>query len=151
VIRADDAIGAQDEGLVAAIPQIRLGSDRKPHLFGERCGNCKQVYFEARIACPRCFCREPMQPVELSRGGKLYSFTIVHRSFPGVRTPFVMAIVDLDDGLAIRGTLEDIDPSVEAIAFDLPVRLEFRHSAQQAAGGGPYLTFVFVPDRERAK
>jgi uncharacterized OB-fold protein len=92
-----------------------------------------------------------MQPVELSPCGKLYSFTVVHRSFPGVRTPFVMAIVDLDDGLAIRGTLEDIDPSVEAIAFDLPVRLEFRHSAQRAAGGGSYLTFVFVPDRERAK
>jgi uncharacterized OB-fold protein len=136
---------------VAAIPQIRRGSDRKPHLFGERCGNCKQVYFEGRIACPRCFCRDPMEPIELSPGGKLYSFTIVHRSFPGVRTPFVMAIVDLDDGLAIRGTLEGIESSAEAIAFGLPVRVEFRDSRQHADDGRSYLTFVFVPDQEHSK
>jgi uncharacterized OB-fold protein len=151
VTEADAATGTQDEALVAAIPQIRLGSDRKPHLFGERCVNCKQVYFEGRIACPRCFCRDAMEPIELSPCGKLYSFTIVHRSFPGVRTPFVMAIVDLDDGLAIRGTLEGIESSAEAIAFGLPVRLEFRDSRQHADDGRSYLTFVFVPDQERAK
>jgi uncharacterized OB-fold protein len=151
VTEADAATGTQDEALVAAIPQIRLGSDRKPHLFGERCVNCKQVYFEGRIACPRCFCRDAMEPIELSPCGKLYSFTIVHRSFPGVRTPFVMAIVDLDDGLAIRGTLEHIEPSAEAIVFGLPVRVEFRDSSQHAAGGRPYLTFSFVPDQERSK
>jgi uncharacterized OB-fold protein len=151
VTRADGATGTPDEAWVGAIPQIRLGSDRKPRLFGERCLNCKQVYLEGKVACPRCFCRDAMQPIELSPCGKLYSFTIVHRSFPGVRTPFVMAIVDLDDGLAIRGTLEDIEPSAEALPFDLPVRLEFRHSGQHAAGGSPYLTFVFVPDQERSK
>jgi uncharacterized OB-fold protein len=151
VTEADAATWTQDEALVAAIPQIRLGSDRKPHLFGERCVNCKQVYFEVRIACPRCFCRDAMEPIELSPCGKLYSFTIVHRSFPGVRTPFVMAIVDLDDGLAIRGTLEGIESSAEAIAFGLPVRLEFRDSRQHADDGRSYLTFVFVPDQERAK
>jgi uncharacterized OB-fold protein len=151
VTQSDGATGAEDEALVAAIPQIRLGSDRKPHLFGERCVNCKQVYFEAKVACPRCFCRDAMESIELSPCGKLYSFTIVHRSFPGVPTPFIMAIVDLDDGLALRGTLKDIEPTAEAIAFDLPVRLEFRESGQRTARGSPYMTFAFVPDQEHSK
>jgi uncharacterized OB-fold protein len=90
-----------------------------------------------------------MEEVELAPRGKLYSYTIVHRSFPGVRTPFVMAIVDMEDGLTMRGTLEDIEPRPEAIAFNLPLRLKFRDSGQRDAEGRPYLTYVFVPEQER--
>jgi hypothetical protein len=60
-----------------------------------------------------------------------------------------MAIVDMEDGLTIRATLEDIEPRPEAISFNLPVCLDFRDSGQHDAEGRPYLTYVFVPDKER--
>ena len=46
-----------------------------------------------------------MTTVKLPETGKLYSYSIVHRSFPGIEVPYVSAIVDLDDGTAIKGNL----------------------------------------------
>jgi hypothetical protein len=62
-----------------------------------------------------------------------------------------MAVVDLEDGSTLRGTLADIDPDPAAIRFDMPVRLAFRDSGQQDAAGKPYLSYIFVPDEERAQ
>jgi uncharacterized OB-fold protein len=76
---------------------------------------------------------------------KLYAFTIVHRSFPGVTTPFVDAVVDLDDGAHLKGTLLDVEPDPEKIPFDLPVRIVYREATPINAKGKPYLTYYFVP------
>ena len=49
----------------------------------------------------------------------------MHRSFPGIEVPYVSAIVDLDDGTAIKGNLINIDPDPEKIEFDMPVEVVF--------------------------
>jgi hypothetical protein len=131
---------------IPAIPQIRIEPDRIPRLMGVRCVNCGQTYLNAKSACPRCFSRKPMDEVELATHGKLYSYTIVHRSFPGVPTPFVMAVIDMDDGLTLSGTLIEVEPKSEDIPFDLPVRLAFQDSGQIAPDGRHYLTYVFLPE-----
>jgi hypothetical protein len=40
--------------------------------------------------------RGALKPERLANTGRLYNYTIVHRSFPGVETPFISAIVDLE-------------------------------------------------------
>ena len=84
----------------------------------------------------------------LSGRGKLYTYTIIHRSYPGVKTPFVMAVVDLDDGVTLRGTMIDVAADPAAIRFDMRVKTIFRESGQKDASGHPYLSYVFVPDEE---
>ena len=37
--------------------------------------------------------------------------------------PYVSAIVDLDDGTAIKGNLINVDPDPESIPFDMPVEV----------------------------
>ena len=133
---------------VPAIAQIRMPPDAPPHLAGARCADCGQTFLVRPVACPHCFSRKPMAEVPLADRGKLYSYTIVHRSFPGVKVPFVMAVVDLDDGTTLRGTLADVAPDPAAIRFDMPVRLAFRDSGQTDAAGHPYLSYIFVPDEE---
>jgi uncharacterized OB-fold protein len=86
-----------------------------------------------------------MSPTRLSETGKLYDFTIVYRSFPGVDTPFVDAIVDLDDGAHLKGTLLDIDPNPDSIQFDMPVKIVYREVEPVNAKGTPYLSYFFVP------
>lgn len=115
-------------------------------LAGSRCGACHAVYLGARTVCAACGARGRMQPEQLRDRGRVHSFTTVHRSFPGVPVPFVMAVVDLDDGPALRGTLREV--AAEELRFDLPVRVVFGDSGQRDAGGAAWIAFSFVPDRE---
>ena len=39
-----------------------------------------------------------MKAIKLSNKGKLYSYSIVFRSFPGIDVPYISAIVDLEGG-----------------------------------------------------
>ena len=74
-----------------------------PYLAGSRCAACGHVFVGARQVCAGCFARGQMTDVRLAERGKLYTYAIVHRSFPGVETPFVDIIVDLADGSHIKG------------------------------------------------
>lgn len=125
------------------LPFVKAG-DGAPFLSGSRCGACGHVFVGEREACARCTARGRMEPVHLAETGRLHAYTIVHRSFPGVKTPFVDAIVDLDDGAHLKGTLVDVDPDPAAIAFGMPVRIAYREAVPVGADE-PYLTFVFVP------
>ena len=46
-----------------------------------------------------------MEVIKLSDNGKLHSFAVVYRSFPGIDVPYVSAIVDLEGGGTIKGNL----------------------------------------------
>lgn len=83
--------------------------------------------------------------MELSTRGKLYSYTIVHRSFPGVATPFVAAVVDLEGGGTLKGTLQDVAPDPTALPFDMAVEVVFRSSGQRDSTGRPFMTYHFIP------
>ena len=87
-----------------------------------------------------------MTTVTLPETGKLYSYSIVHRSFPGVEVPYVSAIVDLDDGTAIKGNLINIDPDPEKIEFDMPVEVVFDDAlGRKDSDGNSYLSYFFQP------
>lgn len=127
----------------ALLPFVKP-NDGAPYLAGARCGACGHVYVGDREICAKCSARGQMTPVPLAGTGRLYAYTIVHRSFPGVKTPFVDAIVDLDDGAHLKGTLIDVDPDPATLAFDMPVRVIFREVVP-AGADRPYLTFFFAP------
>ena len=87
-----------------------------------------------------------MSTVTLPNSGKLYSYSIVHRSFPGIEVPYVSAIVDLDDGTAIKGNLIGIDPDPEVIQFDMPVDVVYDDAlGRKDKEGNSYLSYFFKP------
>lgn len=90
-----------------------------------------------------------MATIRLAQRGRLHSFTIVHRSFPGVPTPFVAAIVALDGGGSLKGTLVDVEPSWDAVTFDMPVDVVFRDTGQRAADGRPFISYYFSPSGDQ--
>jgi len=134
--------------MIPAVPEVRIAANDDPYLEGARCTACGQAFLNAPTACPKCYARGSIEPLRLDLHGKVYSYTIVSRSFPGVKTPFAMVVVAMADGLSMRATLTDVDPVPGGIAFDMPVRLEFRDSGQRDADGHPYLSYVFVPDKD---
>ena len=70
----------------------------------------------------------------------------MHRSFPGIEVPYVSAIVDLDDGTAIKGNLININPDPEKIEFDMPVEVVFDDAlGRKDSDGNSYLSYFFQP------
>jgi uncharacterized OB-fold protein len=117
----------------------------KPYLAGSRCEACGHVFVGDRSVCARCTARDRMKAVRLAETGKLYVCTVVKRSFPGVIVPFIDAIVDLDDGSHLKGTLEGVDPDPDRIRFDMRVKVAYREAQPVNANGKPYLTYYFLP------
>jgi uncharacterized protein len=122
-----------------------------PYLLGSRCGECAAVFLGVRENCGRCCARRRMQPLRLAARGRLYSYTIVHRSYPGIRVPFISAIVDLEEGGTLKGNLVEIEPNPDKLAYGMPVRVVFRGAesalGEEAAG---YVAHFFVPDGDRS-
>lgn len=129
---------------VPALPFIHIDESGRASLRGSRCGACGAVLLGKPLACSACGSRRDLLPIELSNRGTLHAYTIVHRSFPGVKTPFVAAIIDLEGGGSLKGTLLDVAPDPSTVRFDMPLEVIFRDSGQRDATGRPYLTYFFT-------
>jgi uncharacterized protein len=139
------------ESAQPAASYIAIDEHGIPYLKGSRCEECGAAFLGARENCACCCARGRMQTVRLAAHGRLYAYTIVYRSYPGIRVPFVSAIVDLDGGATIKGNLIEIEPDPAKLAFGMPVRIVFR-GAETALGetAAGYIAHFFVPDGERA-
>ena len=134
-----------------ATSYIRIDATGAPYLQGSRCGECGAVFLGIRENCARCCARRQMQPARLATRGTLYSYTIVYRSYPGIRVPFISAIVDLEAGGTLKGNLLEIEPNPDKLTAGMPVKVVFRGAesalGEEAAG---YVAHFFVPDGERS-
>lgn len=132
-------------GFLPALPLIKIGDDGSAFVAGSHCTNCGQTVPGDRMACAACGRRDTIQKVKLGTKGTLYNYTVVHRSYPGVKVPFVSAIVDLDDGGSLRGTLLEIEPDPKKLPPDMPVEVVFRDTGQSSPDGKPFVSYYFVP------
>jgi len=128
------------------VDYIKLPEDGDPYLEGHKCYECSSIYLKKRKACSKCFSRKEMEVIKLSNTGKVYSFSIVHRSFPGIDVPYISTIVDLDGGGTIKGNLINCLPDPKEIPFDMPVKIIFDDAlGRKDADGNSYISFFFQP------
>ena len=66
-------------------------------------------------------------------------------SFPGIPTPYVSAVVDLDGGGTVKGNLTGIDPDPGKIKMGMPVKVVYREAPTKDAQGNTYLAYYFEP------
>jgi len=115
-------------------------------LSGLKCKGCNSIFLEDRSSCGKCFARDCFVELKLANTGKLYSYSIVHRSFPGVDVPYVSAIVDLDGGGTVKGNLVDVDVDPQNISFDMKVKIIFKDAlGRKDKDGNSYISFFFAP------
>ena len=87
-----------------------------------------------------------METVQLANRGELYSYCIVHRSFPGIEVPYVSAIVDLDGGGTVKGNLINVAPEPDKIPFGMPVEVVYDDAlGRKDRDGNSYLSYFFQP------
>jgi uncharacterized OB-fold protein len=131
------------------LPILKL--QPKPHLVASKCGNCGAMFLDAkRLACSKCGATGPFQQVSLSDKGTVWVFSVVHQSFPGIKTPYVTAIVDLPEGISVKSNLIDVDPEElqknPQKGFGMPVELVVNQVSTDRQGN-PVMAFQFRPSK----
>jgi uncharacterized protein len=88
----------------------------------QRCSACGRHVFYPRAVCPYCASSE-LDWVDASGRGRIHSYTVVHRAPPEYRdeVPYVVALVELDEGVRMMARLVDVEPA--AVSVDLPVEV----------------------------
>jgi uncharacterized OB-fold protein len=91
----------------------------------QRCSNCRSHIFYPRYNCPQCGSRG-LEWVQASGRGKVYTYTVARRpTHPAFadRVPYVIAIVELEEGPRLTTNIVDCDPN--AVRIDMPVEVTF--------------------------
>lgn len=87
----------------------------------QRCDACSAYRWTPQILCPHCMA-EAFTWTEVSGKGALYSFTIVHRPpLPEFETPYVLGVVELDEGPLMLTRVINADAADVAIGMRVEV------------------------------
>jgi len=108
------------------------------NLICVKCLNCNKVIFPPRSICPYCRRTGKLEPYRLSRRGKILSYTVVYSAAEGFedQVPYVLAIVELEDGPRITAQVTDCDPSEVRIGDE--VEVVFRKMREEGEDGVIY-------------
>jgi uncharacterized OB-fold protein len=129
----------------AALPWIRLDGS-EPFVEGRLCKACGARTAATHLACPACGARDSIETYRAPTTGRLHAYSIVRRSYPGVPVPFISAIVDLDDGLTLKGNLINVAPEPDTLKIGMPVRMVFGDALGRTdKDGASYVAFFFEP------
>jgi uncharacterized OB-fold protein len=138
-------------GPLPVVPWLKDAASNDPYLEGHQCGECNAIFLGERSICSKCGARDKMGTTRLSSKGKLYSFSIVYRSFPGIQVPYISAIVDLEGGGTIKGNLIDVEPDPENVKFDMEVDVVFEDAlGRKDSDGNSYISYFFKPSAASA-
>ncbi len=98
---------------------------RRHELVIQRCTRCRSHIFYPRYNCPHCGSRE-LEWVKASGRGKVYTYTVARRpTHPAFadRVPYVIAVVELEEGPRLTTNIVDCDP--HSVRIDMPVEVTF--------------------------
>lgn len=113
---------------------------RRRELVLQQCHRCGRLVHHPREACPHCLGRE-LGWVSSGGTGLVHARSIHYRPFPPMEAedcPYVVAFVDLDDGVRLLTNL--VGPDRESIEPGTPVVLDW-----EPIGDGYHLPVFRVP------
>jgi uncharacterized OB-fold protein len=99
---------------------------KQHRLVIQACDDCGRRYFYPRPLCPACLSRR-VRWIDASGRAHLHTFVINHRpprGFP-VAGPFVIGIVELEEGPRMMSHIVGVAPDPAALRCDMPLELVF--------------------------
>jgi uncharacterized OB-fold protein len=90
----------------------------------QRCQSCRRYVFYPRSLCPHCGGVD-LKWATVTGRATVYSFTVVHRA-PAefqAEAPYVVALVDLEEGVRMLTRLVDVEPAAVRVAMPVEVTL----------------------------
>ena len=117
-------------------------------LLGLKCRDCGVINVPPTMVCRKCTSPD-MEIVELTGKGKIQTFTSVNVAPEGREdeVPYIIVLVELDEGPWIMGNLEGIDPAVATMETVIGKRVKMGHKVfpgdkySAGDGAGPLFSF----------
>ncbi|MEM2974717.1 MAG: Zn-ribbon domain-containing OB-fold protein [Candidatus Micrarchaeia archaeon] len=112
-------------------------------LTGSHCDTCNLDFFPVRKICPLCRRKGKMSEKKFKGTGTVFSYTTVFSPPAGfdLRTPYVLALIKLDDGPNILGMIDDAKP--EEVYVGARVEKIYRKWIDESDGGLIHYGFAF--------
>ncbi len=120
---------------------------KKNKLLGLECNSCAAITVPPKMVCRKCASPD-MNIVELSGNGKIETFTTVYVAAEGREgeVPYIIVLVELDEGPWIMGNLGDVNPSKVTMEL-IGQRVKMGHKVfcgdKYSAGDGARPLFSF--------
>ena len=98
---------------------------RRGQLVIQRCAHCQRHQFYPRSFCMHCM-GETLDWLQAAGLGRIYTFTVNRRGANACmagRTPYAVAIVELEEGVRLMANI--VDSRLEDIAIGKPVKVVF--------------------------
>lgn len=126
-----------------AAPRFWRKIPNRYNLIGTKCNSCDTVFFPPRSECPKCRRVGDLEPYQLSGKGEVVSFTHVRVPPEGFEdeVPYVLAIVEMEEGPRITGQIVEAD--LEDMEIGKEVEATFRHVGEEGEGGIIYYGYKF--------
>lgn len=97
---------------------------RQNKLLIQRCAGCGQLRHPPRPMCPHCRSLQ-WEAIPSSGRGAVYSYVVPHEpKFPFFEYPYVVVLVELQEGVRLVSNLTGIDPS--GVRPGLPVQVYYQ-------------------------
>ena len=132
-----------------AVPRFWREIPQRYNLIGNQCGECKEIFFPPREACPKCRRKSigKMKNLKLVGKGKVITYSIVYSApehFEG-QVPYPIAIIQLDEGPCITAQIVDCD--IKDVKIGMKLQSTFRKIQQDGDIGAIYYGYKFKPLR----
>ncbi len=111
-------------------------------LEGRRCGACEAVHFPPRDRCGKCD-GTSLTPHRLSGRGTVYAYTEVAQAPEGFTAPYVVAMIELEEGIKVTAQLTDVEP--QDVAVGLAVEMVTRRLRSMGERGYIVYGYKFRP------
>ncbi|NOX90861.1 MAG: Zn-ribbon domain-containing OB-fold protein [Calditrichaeota bacterium] len=126
------------------IPRYWRLKNQRYRLEGAVCQNCGHKSFPPRMVCPQCKSKD-LKSVRFNGKGIVYSYTILYQTSERYEeyVPYIVALIDLEDGPRITAQLTDID--LNQVKIGMPVEMVIRKYFEEGETGPIVYGYKFRP------
>jgi uncharacterized OB-fold protein len=113
--------------------------------LGLKCNSCKAYTVPPRKVCGECG-SEDMDIVELSRNGVVKSFTVIHVPAEGFTPPYMVGLIELQEGPWVTVNIINFDPLKADLDFiGRKGRIDYKDVPADMFSGGERIALTFTP------
>ncbi len=122
-------------GAEFAVPFHWRNFKKRYSLIGSKCTECGKHFYPERYICPVCKKTVKMEEVKFSGKGKVFTYTIVRVPPEGFKiySPYIIAIIELEEGAKVTGQIVDCD--IEDVKIGMAVEAVFRKMKSEHESG----------------
>lgn len=125
------------------VMHLSTSKEDEDYLIGSKCQSCGATAFPKRVVCHKCM-SDNVTEVQLSKRGKLESFTVAWAAPEGIDPPVIQGYVDLPEGVRVFARMTGCEPSKDALKFGQEMEIVFEE-LRVDADNNSIVTFMFKP------